>query len=484
MSYVVLVLALIVSAGCATIQDSSPAKVYEETQDVPFVEANLTLPEGYTPPLATQLTFLGDSGEGYFNSDGTKIIYQSRNRSAHAQTRIYTMDLKTKKETLVATQPAEYTCAYFDPRNPNQVIYASTQDEVLEHPEPEQDRGDFTIKYQSKKRKYEWKFHPYEIYKHNLKTRQVTRLTHSVGYDAEATFNNIGSKIIFTSLRDGDLELYMMDRDGMNQHRLTHMEGYDGGAFISPDNTQVLWRGFHHPDGTCHLYTSDLKGEHVTPLTVDKGIHWCPSWHPSGQWIVYSSNRAGIGNFELYLTDKQGKCHKRLTYSPKNDILPVFSPDGRKILFTSDRAGETQYMDAKGKPLEKQKDKKGRYVYYSPDIQKEITKLKGEGEKDKTADGDSEDTQDTTQDTKRKPVKQSKVTLKLDDKAILFISSTQKGEEEFFTLKDQKILVTSDRTGTRQFVSPNGKKLLATSTTTGRSQLFIMDFVNPDTPCL
>ncbi len=44
----------------------------------------------------------------------------------------------------------------------------------------------------------------------------LTQLTDTWRYDAEATISRDGSKIVFTSLRDGDLDIYTMDADGSN----------------------------------------------------------------------------------------------------------------------------------------------------------------------------------------------------------------------------------------------------------------------------
>ena len=70
----------------------------------------------------------------------------------------------------------------------------------------------------------------------------MKRLTTANGYDAEATVSPNGSKIIFTSTRDNDIELYEMNIDGNNQRRLTNEVGYDGGAFYSQDSQWIVWR--------------------------------------------------------------------------------------------------------------------------------------------------------------------------------------------------------------------------------------------------
>ena len=73
----------------------------------------------------------------------------------------------------------------------------------------------------------------------------LSRLTDTPGYDAEATVGPDG-RILFTSVRDGDLDIYVMDPDGSNVKRLTDTPGYDGGAFFSPDGSKIVYRA-HHP---------------------------------------------------------------------------------------------------------------------------------------------------------------------------------------------------------------------------------------------
>lgn len=76
----------------------------------------------------------------------------------------------------------------------------------------------------------------------DLKGNVKRQLTNTVGYDAEATVSPKGDKIVFTSTRNGDLDLYIMDIDGKNVKQITDSLGYDGGAFFSPDGKQLVFR--------------------------------------------------------------------------------------------------------------------------------------------------------------------------------------------------------------------------------------------------
>jgi Tol biopolymer transport system component len=69
-------------------------------------------------------------------------------------------------------------------------------------------------------------------------------------------------------------------------------------------------------------------------------MSWAPYIHPSGEYIIFSSNKLGFENFELFLVDIDGKKEPvRVTYSDGFDGLPVPSPDGKQLAWTSNRAG-------------------------------------------------------------------------------------------------------------------------------------------------
>ena len=67
-------------------------------------------------------------------------------------------------------------------------------------------------------------------------------------------------------------------------------------------------------------------------------VSWGPYYHPSGDYIIYSSNLMGHANFELFMIDLQGNhAPVRVTHTEGTDILPVFSPDGSKLAWSSTR---------------------------------------------------------------------------------------------------------------------------------------------------
>ena len=70
----------------------------------------------------------------------------------------------------------------------------------------------------------------------------VVRLTTSPALDRFPIFSPDGTKIAFTSNRDGNTEIYVMNADGTDQTRITNRPGGDSQPNWSPDGTRIAWR--------------------------------------------------------------------------------------------------------------------------------------------------------------------------------------------------------------------------------------------------
>jgi Tol biopolymer transport system component len=70
-------------------------------------------------------------------------------------------------------------------------------------------------------------------------------------------------------------------------------------------------------------------------------MSWAPYIHPSGEYILFASNKLGFENFEVFMVDIDGKKEPvRVTYTEGFDGLPVPSPDGTQLAWTSSRGGD------------------------------------------------------------------------------------------------------------------------------------------------
>jgi len=302
----------------ALAQDSGDSK--------PAPAESVAVPEEPCLSNLRQLTFDGDNGEAYWSPDAKQTIFQSK-RGTQSFDQIFIMRIDGSMCRMVSTGIGRTTCSYFAPDG-KKIIYASTH--LREGPPPAPPAGSPS---------YDWSFDPaFDIFQADPDGTNLVRLTDAPGYDAEGTYSPSGKQIVFTSERDGDLELYVMNADGTGPKRLTHAKGYDGGAFFSPDESKIVWRASRTDDyRALQVYVMNSDGTGIVQLTKTEGTNFAPSWHPSGKYVIFCSNRESPRNFDLYLTDLEGKRLAKVTSNESFDGFPMFSPDGKRLLFCSNR---------------------------------------------------------------------------------------------------------------------------------------------------
>lgn len=351
MRKIVLLALLTLAVACKTDQN----KPEEAVADAPSLMAGtdtLIYPEEKYFKSIRQITFGGDNAEAYWSFDDSKIIFQSNNKDWGMECdQMFLMNVSESFQDtippMISTGMGRTTCAYFLPDNEH-IVYGSTHLAGEECPEvPLRQNG-----------KYVWPvYDSFDIFVADLKGNIVGQLTDEPGYDAEATVSPTGDKIVFTSMRSGDLELYTMNLDGSDVQQITDELGYDGGAFFSPDGTKIIFRasrpkteeaiaeykdllsqGLVQPTDM-ELFICDSDGSNLRQLTFLGNANWSPFFHPSGKKILFSSNfEAEKGfPFNLYFIDLDGKNLERVTHGETFDAFPVFSNDGKYLAFSSNR---------------------------------------------------------------------------------------------------------------------------------------------------
>ena len=293
-----------------------------------------------------QLTFSGENAEAYFSANGKRLIFQSHDGDSLCD-QIYVMDIASRQAEMVSTGNGVTTCSYFGYPDCNNIIYASTHLAKKTCPEkPDYSKG------------YVWKLYPgYDIFMADLNGSIIGQLTNSPGYDAEATVAFNGSKIIYTSIMSGDLEVWSMDKDGSNKKQLTDRLGYDGGAFFNMDATKIVWRVYHPKTEkeirdyrsllsqnsirpmALQIWTMNTDGSNKTQITDNGAANFGPYFFPDGNKIIFSSNLHDPKgrDFDLYAINTDGSNLERVTYFNGFDGFPMFSPDGKYLVFASNR---------------------------------------------------------------------------------------------------------------------------------------------------
>ena len=183
-------------------------KHVEDQNQVEVVEDSLIFPEENHFKSIRQITFGGDNAEAYWSFDDKQIVFQSNNKNWNVSCdQMFLMDIdetfEDKIPPMVSTGKGRTTCSYFLPDNKH-IIYASTHLGDEKCPDtPLRKNG-----------KYIWPvYDTFDIFVADLEGNIVNQLTNEKGYDAEPTVSPKGDKIVFTSTRSGDLELYTMNLD-------------------------------------------------------------------------------------------------------------------------------------------------------------------------------------------------------------------------------------------------------------------------------
>jgi len=340
-------------SACATARPASspasskPAPDYAATGETHFAALQ-------------RLTDGGENAEAYFRFDGQGLSMQRRAGDVQCD-RIYTMQLFDHGRPIEHPEPRQVssgqgatTCSFFYPEG-QELIYASTHlGGTACPPRPDMSQG------------YVWAIYDsYDIFKARADGSSVQRLTDTKGYDAEGTICGKDGSIVFTSVRDGDIELYRMDRDGGNVRRLTHEPGYDGGAFFNADCSKIVWRASRPKPGPeldefrallaqglvkptkLELYVANADGSDARQVTYLNAASFAPYWFPQRDRIIFASNYGDPKGreFDLYAINADGTGLERITYSPGFDGFPMFSPDGKWLLFSSNRGNPPDSHD-------------------------------------------------------------------------------------------------------------------------------------------
>jgi hypothetical protein len=299
------------------------------------------------------LTHGGDNAEAYFSFNGKFASFQSNNAKWNLKCdQIFNLDIEkaakdsTYKPNMISTGKGRTTCSYFL-KDGKHILYASTHKGGDDCPPVVEIKG-----------KYLWAvYKSFDIYVADLKGNITSQLTTTDGYDAEATVSPKGDKIVFTSDRSGDLELWTMDIDGKNQKQITFGLGYDGGAFFSPDGKKLVFRASRPTEETevkeykellakglvaptaMELYTCNVDGSDLKQVTHLGKANWAPFYHPSGKKIIFSSNhhsKKGY-DFQLFMVNEDGTGLEQITDQSMFNAFPMFSPNGKKLIFSSNR---------------------------------------------------------------------------------------------------------------------------------------------------
>lgn len=181
-----------------------------------------------------------------------------------------------------------------------------------------------------------------DLYRLDVTTGAVARLTENREGNFEPSLAPDGTRVAFTSSRDGDAEIYVTDvpaapgvRAG-TATRLTTFHRDDWSPMWSPTGAWIAF--VSDREGAPRLFVIAPDGTNVRPLHADRpaGEEQAPTWSPDGSRVAYVvSTRDGAAEVWVAAV-ATGQSH-RVSAAGARDEVPSWSPDGLHLVYVSTR---------------------------------------------------------------------------------------------------------------------------------------------------
>lgn len=178
-------------------------------------------------------------------------------------------------------------------------------------------------------------------------------------------------RIIFTSNRDGSIEIYSANRNGDNMKRLTYNTTAEGGVAAAPGGEKVAYVTSDETSIDSTISLLDLStGSSTTILQTPNVQYQAPVWSPDGKYIAYSLTTTVQSEYMSCIAIYKvasGDTNK-ISCSDKALVEPAWSPDSQKLMFTQFvvATGGDLYTVNVFKNEEKQYLRSGFFGVYSP----------------------------------------------------------------------------------------------------------------------
>ncbi len=171
------------------------------------------------------------------------------------------------------------------------------------------------------------------IWAHVLGDARPYKLTSGNWDDRDPMVSPTLDFLAFSSNRDGNWELYLLDLADGSVRRLTQTDGYEGNPTWSPDGRWLAFEAYYGGDFDIWILPIDGTQSPIR-LTDHPATDLSPAWDPGGRRIAFVSDRAGATDIFIADLDQPNDRFRNLTQTAEvAEADPAFSPDGSELAY-------------------------------------------------------------------------------------------------------------------------------------------------------
>ncbi len=181
-----------------------------------------------------------------------------------------------------------------------------------------------------------------DVYVINKDGTNEVRLTTNPANDAHQAWSPDGQVICFQSHRTGADQIFFINADGTNERQVVFDPVASNSCGFSPDGKKIIYSG--HRSGTAETFEKDLMTDVETRLTFSQTAEVSMRYSADGTRIVYAANYGSSGS-DIFIMNADGGCPHQLTALPSAyNTQPDMSPDMTQIAFATIRSGIQIYL--------------------------------------------------------------------------------------------------------------------------------------------
>lgn len=160
----------------------------------------------------------------------------------------------------------------------------------------------------------------------------LTRLTTNAFGDGEP--HVAAGRLVFTSDRDGNPEVYFADVRATTPHRLTTHTATDGEPALHPTGVRIAFVSMR--SGTPRLWTMDTLGGSLAAIATGSQTFYperAPAWSPQGDRLAFTSTRTGTS--QVFVVNATGGDAMQVTSEAGGAFDPSWSAAGTHIVYVT-----------------------------------------------------------------------------------------------------------------------------------------------------